>query len=112
MNDIEFVPVICAQPAHSCTSRERGRKAPRVNRRARKSRRGPVAAEALSRSRRLKKRLVLRCNIAADVKKSSLSLGIDHSVRNVEAGRSNDFIEERTFGRSHPHLAAALQPSE
>jgi hypothetical protein len=51
MNDIEFVPLIGAGKRVDAPP-ERGRKAPRVNRRAEKSRRGPVAAEALSRSRR------------------------------------------------------------
>jgi hypothetical protein len=53
-----------------------------------KSRRGPVAAEALSRSRRLKKRLVLRCNIEGWVKKVHLPVVIASAAK--QSGAQTD----------------------
>src|SRR5438874_3679958 len=65
------------------------------------------------RSRRLKKRLVLQCNIAAEVKKSTQgSTRLDLPRLNMEARGVVDTLEKRRFGGRHPHLSAALQPVE
>ena len=102
-----------ARQARQCADRERGRKAPRVNRRAENRGAGRVAAEALSRSRRLKKRLVLQCDITVIVKKSTCSsFGGDFPGTYVDAGGASDLLEERGFGRGHPYLAAPLQTPE
>ena len=89
-------------------SRERGRKAPRVNRRAENRGAGRSFGTVHAAS---EKRLVLRCNIEAKVKKST-SGGMNRSRLNVEPARCPDAVEQRSLCRGHPHLTSALQARE
>src|SRR3954464_9378185 len=65
------------------------------------------------RSRRLKKRLVLQCNIEPEVKKSTHGSSRPNFPRlDMEVRSLADSAEQRRLGRRHPHLAAASQARE
>jgi hypothetical protein len=59
------------------------------------------------------KRLVLQCNIAREVKKSTFASGGGDLPRlDMEARRFSNALEQRRLRRRHPHLSSPLQPSE
>src|SRR5438094_7916004 len=61
----------------------------------------------------LEKRLVLQCNIAAQLKKSTRgSPRLDSPRLNVEPRGVADALEQRCLRRGHPHLAAAFETAK
>src|SRR5256885_4453388 len=61
----------------------------------------------------LGKRLVLQCNIAAELKKSTQgSARLDLPRLNMEARGLGYALEQRRLGGGHPHLAAAFEAPE